>query len=241
MIVRAGTAVSFPVLFSLGHPDANVTWQVLSPLGVVLDSGSIAPAADAVSTLVPVSGALNALAGSELLSYRDVTWTYSVAGEVIHDEVRYTIEARVPFGVSADGVRLKLGVDTDDLPDPSVSLVSAYYEFVNLLKTPQLAGESVIADALTANGHTQLLIRNSIEALAALALLPTMVVRIADKESSGTNQYQRQKIDWAALRLFLQSEISIGRIALLPLLDVTADFTPLLILASPARNLFPGG
>ena len=50
-------------------------------------------------------------------------------------------------------------------------------------------------------------IRHGIEALAALTLLPTMPLRIAQKESSGTDQYTRGRIDWAAIDDQLRAHI----------------------------------
>lgn len=234
MIVRAGTPVTFPVMFSSGVPDGNVTWQVIGSNGVVLDSGVIDPAADAVSTIIAVDAEHNALAGGDLLSYRDVTWSYSVNGQTIYDEMRYTIEARLPFGLSQDGVRTKLGVEANDLPNAEISLVAAYYALAGMVTEPTLNA------AVLLGSHSQLQIRDAIEALAALALLPTMVVRVAAKESSGTQQYQRQKIDWVQVQLSLEATISAGRLILVPTFDVTTDFGPLLILASPETDPFSG-
>ncbi len=234
MIVRAGTPVSFPVLFSSGIPDGNVTWQLLGPNGTVIDGGVIDPPADAVSTLIAVSAVHNALAGGDLLSYRDVTWSYTVSGVTIFEEKRYSIEARLPLGVSADGVRTKLGVEAVDLPDAEISLVSAYYTFGDLVT------QATLAAAVTRSSRDQLLIRDAIEALAALALLPTMVVRIADKESSGTNQYQRQKINWATVQLALDALVGAGRSLLVPGFDPATGFGALLILASPEVDALTG-
>jgi hypothetical protein len=221
-------------MFSSGVPDGNVTWQVLGPSGQVLDSGVIDPAADAVSTIIAVDAEHNALTNGDLLSYRDVTWSYSVNGQTIYDELRYSVEARIPFGAAPDGVRTKLGVEDNDLPNTEISLVGAYYAFAELVSEPTLTAATLLGS------RQQLKIRDAIEALAALALLPTMVVRVAAKESSGTQQYQRQKIDWLQVQLSLEAMIGAGRLLLVPSFDVAAGFGALLIIASPETDPFSG-
>lgn len=225
MLHRAGQALSFPVLFSSGHPDGNVDWEVRSSDGALLDSGALIVPADAVSVVVTVPASANALASGELLATRDVSWSYSVAGVVINDEQRYAIEGRLPFGVSPDGVRSKLGVDRTDLPNSEISLVGAYYAFEEGIGTDVLASVS--------DPSTSLAVTNAIEALAALALLPTMTVRIAAKESSGTNQFQRGKIDWSSVQLSLESTVAAAYDKLIVGYDATALFGSLLILARP--------
>lgn len=232
MIVRAATAASFPVLFSSGHPDGDVDWEVRGPDGALLDSGALVIPADAVSTVVTVPAASNTLLVGELHSYRDVSWSYTVAGVVINGEERYTVEARLPFGVSPNGVRSKLGVERTDLPDADIGLVAAYLSFE----------EQVTQDRLLAvsDPATQIAVTNAIEAIAALAVLPTMQLRVATKESSGTNQYQRQKIDWEAIGLHLEGMVHTGLGAVIPGFDTTEDFGPLLVLATPSVDPLTG-
>lgn len=232
MIVRAATAASFPVLFSSGHPDGDVDWEVRDQDGVLLDSGSIVVPGDAVSVNIITDVAANTLDVGELTSTRDVSWTYTVAGVIINGEQRYTVEARLPFGICAEGVRAKLGVDKTDLPDTDISLIESYYTFQTRV-TPGIL-------ALVTDPVEKLAVKNAIEALAALAVLPTMTVRVASKESSGTNQYQRQKVDWAAIQLSLQSYLDAGYGLLIVGYDPTADFGSLLILATPAVDPFTG-
>lgn len=233
MIVRAGTPVSFPVLFSSGFPDGNVTWEIRDQDGDVLDDGTVAVPAQAVSVVVAVPGTATTLPNGVLLSARDICWTYTVNGIVIYHEERFSVEARLPYGVSANGVRAKLGVDKQDLPDQDIALVAAYYAFLGVVTQDAL-------DLIT-DPSGQLAVTNSIEALAALALLPTMPVRVAAKESSGTNQYQRQKIDWDAVRLSLEAMVDAGYEIVVPGYDVTGAFGPLLIIATPEVDPLTGG
>jgi len=230
MIVRAGTAVTFPILFSIGKPDGNVDYKIYDPSGLVLGSGQIVVPADAVSVLLQVDANKNLLAAGALLSYRDVEWSYVVGGQVQNGEARYTVEARLPFGVSADGVRAKLGVDKTDLPDSDISLAKAFLAFRDVV-TPE---------ALATVATDDVAVTEAIEAQAALALIPTMAVRVATKESSGTNQFQRQAIDWDTVATYLQSIISAGYLTVVPTYDETASFGSLLLVVTPAVDAITG-
>ncbi|MET0377067.1 MAG: hypothetical protein ABW128_22770 [Rhizorhabdus sp.] len=231
MIARAGTAVTIPVLFSSGHPDGVLAYKIYDPAGVVLGSGLITVPADAVSANIPVSSDRNVLPVGALLSYRDVEWSYLVNGEIINGELRYNLEARLPFGVSNDGVRSKLGVEKKDLPDSDISLVKAFLAFQSVTPVP---------DAATIDPVLTVTLGDAIEALAAISLIPTMAVRVAVKESSGTNQYQRQDVDWAAVQINLESLVSAGYLAVNPQYDETTNFGSLLLVVSPAVDRFTG-
>src|SRR3546814_7483645 len=58
--------------------------------------------------------------------------SYAVGGVSRTEVVEYVIEGRVPFAVSARGVREKLGVSPQDLPDEEIDLVGAYWELQSL-------------------------------------------------------------------------------------------------------------
>lgn len=228
MIVRGSTAASFPVLFASGPPDADVQWELTGPTGS-LGGDSLPVPAGAVSISIKTDAADNTLRVGELFSYRDLSWTYTVGGVVINGETRYTIEARLPLGVSTDGVRRKLGVDAVDLPDGDISLVKAYLKFQ----------KATSPEALAASLNSFVVI-DAIEAQAALDVLPTMTVRVAAQEESGTDKYKRQTVDWNAIALGLSDMIGTGVAELNPLYDPTLNFGSLLILAGPSSDAYTG-
>lgn len=225
MIIQADTAVSFPVLFQFGEPDGTVDWQLFDFSGLIA-SGSLTPDPGAVSLNIRINPSNNALQPDTLSAYRDLDWTYETAGQTVNGGIRYTIEARLPLGVTADGVRRKLGVDVTDLPDGDIPLVKAYSIF-----KAKAGGVDLTDDYLTID---------AVEAQAAYDLLPTMIVRVAVSEESGTDKYKRQNVDWAAIAVSLQGYITAGLVGLNPVYDPTIDFGSLLILAPPTADAFTG-
>jgi hypothetical protein len=229
MIVRSGTAASLLIEFPSGAPDGNISWSVINESGVPLATGTLTPAVGAVSTYLNIPAVHNTLSGSVLSGFRDVAWSYTSGGVTINDERRYTVEARIPFGVTYEGVRQKLGVDHLDLPNNEIDLVGAYYRF------EELTGVTILA----ADDRAMRLIRDAIEALAALQVIPTMVTRVNLKEASGTDSIQRDKQDWQALAAQLQGYVDAGILILVPTYDPFAAAGELFVLAPPSDNPFP--
>lgn len=232
MIVRNGLAHSIRVMFESGMPDNDVAWRLLGSTGLELASGSVPIPSDAVSINLLIPPSYNNLAVGALVGSRDFEWTYTVNGEVVNGEERYSIEARPPFGASNDGVRAKLGVEDQDLPDSDISLIRAYIGFRDLVGADLLA-------ALT-DEASQLAIADAIEAQAALNLIPTMAVRVATSEDSGTNSFKRQSVDWGAVAEHLAAIVNAGIVTVLPNYDPMASAGALFILATPTTDPFTG-
>ena len=231
MIVRSGLALSIPVMFSSGHPDGDIAWRLLGASGDEIASGVAVVPLDAVSVNLPIASTYNVLLPGTLFASRDFEWSYTVNGAVVNGEERYSVEARAPFGASNAGVRAKLGVEPKDLPDGDISLIRSYIYFRDL----------VTADRLTAatDDATLLSIRDAIEAQAALTLIPTMAVRVAVSEASGTNAYKRQEVEWGAIAESLSTIVSDAIVAVNPTYDPTPTGA-LFVLATPATDPFTG-
>jgi hypothetical protein len=218
--MRAGTTLTQLVEFTDGHPDADITWELLDGRGQQVANGSVVPAADAVSAIITLTADDNALEAGALASPRELSWAYSVGGLVYTGRRRYRLEAFLPLGVSADGVRAKLGLESHELEDEAIDLVSAYSQFQERVTAATL-------DAVT--GLKAILACDAIEAIAGLALLATLPVKLASKQSSGTDQFQRGKTDWAALRAQLEATVAAGLTAVAPTIDETGNFGPLVV------------
>lgn len=232
MIVRNATDLSAPVLFSSGHPDGDVAWTLSDDVGVIT-SGTVTPALDDVSVILTIPALLNTLTPGAYFAPRYLSWAYLVGGATVAGELSYTLEARLPLGITPAGVRAKLGVNEVDLPDRDIPLVAAYLSF------EEAVSPTVLSEAFN-GGLTDIRIRDAVEAQAALAVLPGLQVRIAKSEDSGTNKFQRQTIDWNAVGQYLTDLVSAGLIAVVPTYDPTVGYGDIFILASPATDAVTG-
>src|SRR3546814_7034791 len=80
---------------------------------------------------------------------------------------------------------LPICVSPQDLPDEEIDLVGAYWEMQSLADLG--AYENV-------ETSTSYVVANGIEALAGLAVLDTLQVRVAKMESSGTNRSEERRV-----------------------------------------------
>jgi len=232
MTVRSGLSYSVIATFDDGHPDGAVAWTVRDSTGVI-DSGSITPSISDVSSVITATGSANTLADGIYTAPREIEWSYTVGGKAIHGSEKYTLEARVPGGPTADGVRNKLGVSRAELPDSDVPLIGAYLEFQSLV------GSSVLSSAYD-GGLKEVAARDAVEAIAARRLVPSMQIRVASSEESGTNKFKRQTVDWAMLVQSLDDLINAGQAALVSGFDPTVDFGSIFILAPPSTDAITG-
>lgn len=233
MIYRNAATLSVLVEFPSGFPDGTIDWAVYDEEGLALDTGSITPAVGAVSAYIYVSSLVNTLDTGDLSGYRDLVWTYQVNSEVVNGDMRYTIEARPPWGATPAGVRNKLGIEPKELADGDISLVRAYYDLTTLMGDPDLTG-------FVPTDRERVVLTDAIEAIAALTALPTIQMRAALKESSGTDTYQRNKPDWELLATNLRSLVGDGVIILNPDFDPFAGAGALFLLATPSPDPVTG-
>lgn len=221
--MRAGSALTQLVEFFDGFPDGDITWLLVNGLGVTVATATVTPVVDSASAVITVTGVQNAIEADVLSSPRELQWSYTVGGVIHSGRRRYRLEVFLPLGVSEEGVRRKLGVEDHELGDDDIDLVTAYGKF------QETVGEDNLTAVITAGGHPALLASHAIEALAALTVLPTLLVSLAAKQSSGTDQFQRATIDWDAIRAQLENTLAEGYVVVDPTLDVTANFGPLLV------------
>lgn len=218
--MRAGQAFTHLVEFPDGVPDGDVSWELLDGRGLSVASGTMTPAPDAASLIITIPGADNELDTGVLSGSRELSWSYLLSGLSQTGHQPYRLEAFLPLGVSVDGVRRKLGVETHELDEDTVDLAIAYGQFQNMVT-------SAVLDAV--DGYEASLARDAVEALAALPLLPVLSVSLALKESSGTDQFQRDKINWDGLREQLNRYVASAVALIAPALDETVNFGPLVV------------
>src|SRR3546814_19551276 len=119
----AGLVCTHLVTVDEGAPDGDILLALYSLGGAEMATGSVTPAVDAVSAIITVGGAHNQLAGEYMRSIRELVMSYAVGGVSRTEVVEYVIEGRVPFAVSARGVREKLGVSPQDLPEQEIDKI----------------------------------------------------------------------------------------------------------------------
>lgn len=225
--MKSGLPRTEVISLEAGYPDGNIAYTLSTGTSDV-----VTPQPGAVSVNVFIPAIENTLPGSELFGYRDLTWSYLTGGVSVSGSSRWTLEGSIPFGATAEGARSKLGLDiAADLPDEQVPLLKGYYRIQTAI------GETALAALESGSSYQRLLISDAIEASAALILLPTMQVRLAKTETSGTNSYTRQNIDWELLAGQLQSFVAEA----LSVVTSATTTSQSLFSVTAAVSLFPDG
>lgn len=211
--IAAGAVFGFELLFADGQTPATITYTVrgndnLPIVGLTNLTATVPAAALSTELAIPPSGSV---IGSGYFEMRTLSWAYDTKS----GSVRYRVDALLPFGVSEEGVRTKLGVMDDELDPGDIDLTAAYLKFA----TPLVAQASLTA-AATAGDLTTIKIVDAVEATAALQLLPSLQLKLAKTRSSGTNKFDRQTApDWEMLREYLAGLVAAGAAAI----DVPSD------------------
>lgn len=234
--MREGQASTQLIEFTDGFPDGDISWEVLDGSGATTGTGAVTPVAGAVSAVIGVPATANTIAAGLLAEPRELQWSYAVGGLIQRGRLRYRIEAFLPFGISEDGVRKKLGLELEELADEDIDLVAAYTFFrENAGKDP--SGNYFVDVAPAASAHA---ISNGIEAVAGLDILPQLSIRLAISQSSGSDQFQRQDIVWADIKAQLQHLAALGYVAANPIVDFTTNYgsllTPVVRTPDPVTN-----
>jgi len=229
--MRAGFPFSHHVLFEAGSPTGDLAWYLRDGTGTQVTAGTITPAAGSTSTLITVLATHNELPLGSLRAIRELIWQYPTAQGLQLGSIQYQLDGNLPFPASPDGVRNKIGVPSESILDEEFDLIAAYWDFEDL----------VTANALASFNNTQgkeaFRIADAIEAMAALSILSTLSIRIAQRESSGTNEYVRGEIDWRKIEDNLRVLVEIGRTTVQPGEAADAEYGSLFIVATGPDRL----
>jgi hypothetical protein len=199
--MQAGAPFAHELDFSTGLPTGAVVYSVLGNDGLPLagyDSLAVTPPQGALSIVLTVPGSANTCT-MPLFETRTIVWSYSTTNGVVSDRTRYRIEKNIPFPVTEEGVRYKLGVQPHELEDNAINLLLAY---------ARLSERFDLAPYTNAGDYRTLIVMDAIEAQAALDALPSLQLAVAKSEDSGTNKYQRfSAIDWDMLAASLGATV----------------------------------
>lgn len=228
--MRSGQPYTHVVTFSAPADGvAQLIWSLIDETGGAVTSGTLTPPLNAISANVTITAPYNTLTSPIMWGGRELSWSFVMQV----GRHQYELEGYIPFGINPNGVRTKLGLGVgDDLTDEEIPLLKAYLTFRDTVGSTTLA--AVTADL------SKLIVADAVEAIAALALLPTMQVRVAERESSGTNQYARGKVDWDSLAENLRALVTAGEALVDISLAPSNNGVSLLQLATPDTDLFPG-
>jgi hypothetical protein len=195
-MVLAGAPFAHEIAFDTGSPVGAITYSLYGNDGNVMSGYNgltVTPDIGAMSVLVVIPGAANTVA-TPLFEQRTLLWSYMTAGGMFANQITYKVQKQLPFPATPDGVRAKLGLGPQELSDNSIDLMMAYANLVYAYE------DNAFDPYATTGDRNTLLVTNAIEAMAALAAIPTLQLGIAKKESSGTNSYERfPNMDWDAL------------------------------------------
>lgn len=220
-MLEAGKKLRHLVQFSSGQPTSDLTYTLYNQDGDVVLSETTPIIDGQLSYTINIPAGSNTLT-KPLFEQMTLEWEYDTAIEAVTDSYSYVLHAAIGFPVSTDGVRNMLGVSVDEVPDNDINLFQGYLSFI------QLVGEDADLETYRASGDlNSFKVARSIEAATALALLPTLQLRLPKKYDSGTSSYERwTTIDWEGLYSEISSVLVAGAevvtfdVELWPLIDI---------------------
>lgn len=203
--MRVGTEFNHLLVFDKGQPTSRLSFSLSNQSGDVVYSSDEEIADGQVSIVIHIPAQFNTLT-DRLFEKMVLSWSYTTEARFITESLNYRLEAEIPFPVDPDSVRNMIGVSNIELPDSEIELFSAYLTFLNTL------GPNVDLSEFENGGDlNSYKITKSIEAMAALAIFPTLQIRLPRSYDSGTSGYERwNNIDWQALRDSLDQNIRNG-------------------------------
>lgn len=228
----AGSPFAQRIEFSTGLPAGAVSYQLLDANGDIILSNELTPADGAFDCLIVIAGEHNTTT-KDLFDSRTLAWHYLTAHGLVADRVTYKINKPLPFAATAAGVRTKLGVEDHELANDEIDLTSAYAEFTGLFEADATAAYR------SAGNRGELLCIHAIEALAGLSLLGALQLKLAQRESTGTNEYARfSKVDWSLIEHDLVDHVARVRELILGE-DAVGNVTSFVVI-SPTTDAFTG-
>lgn len=176
-------------------PDiGSVTWTLYGNDGSIGSQNNTALTTDASTNKVTLATSQGDNVISGAVEKRTIVIDYDINGQGYSDQIHYWITSLLNITVTEADVRAVLGVEPKELPDDAINIVEAYHDtsadLVNDITTILAAGDR---SALKAN--------RAITLKAALTVLPSLRLKVAQKETSDTIGYSRYTdMDWIALR-----------------------------------------
>lgn len=156
---------------------------------------------DTTQIAITIPAAQNELEAGSRFEKRTVVVTGTVGGHKFEILRPYRLIAWLNHSVSPDNVRAYVGVDSGELPDSVIDIPSAYF------RIERIVGQQRLEVLLTEAGHGEQDANRAITSQAVLDLIPSLRQRLSQKESDGSMEVTRAKLDIDALQAAAQSEL----------------------------------
>lgn len=186
-VVPDAGSVSYTVRGHTGQPIAGAT--------------NVSVPTDADDTQVSVNIGFPINNKTRQFERRSVEYRWVVAGRAYGREFSFFLTDRLIFDATPAEVRERLGVNASELPDHEVDLVAAYYQLGAQI------GATTLADKLAEGTYETIKANRALVLVEALRLLPSLRLRAAKAETSGSEGFTRYDIDWDALEKALKDEL----------------------------------
>lgn len=188
------TVVYLPIVFSSTPepvvPDLNsVTFSVYNQIGeVLLADEPIVTTGTSFRTTAVIPLMYNNIPSGSLFARRNVVVTFNVDGATYNKTISYRLIPNLPHSVTADEIRAFLGVNTFELGDEDIDIVSSYFAVQEVLTEP------VMTLALTSGGYNELRVNDMVRMRSAMMVIPSLKHRVAQQEKNGVKSFTRPAI-----------------------------------------------
>lgn len=220
-----GDAVSFAIRFvpplDTTNPNSTITWGVVDASGAIPDAAfynrteTVSSTTTSLGFNIAPSVNQKTTSGATEFRYARVSWE-GVAG-TFYAEFSYTLITRTPISISTDDVRGAYGMNIDELPDDDINLAAA----VMLVRYALAPG--VFDAALVAGDQTTLWANNAVKYRAAIELLPSLRLRVAQMAASDSSKFQRFNANFEAIAQGIQDAYDRNEAGLLSIDAQIAD------------------
>lgn len=207
----ANEAITIPVDFILGGEfvtpdDYTYSYKLIDNKQTVLQSEEnvIIPEEGLKDrALIKVEASSNNKLPEKVFEDRYIIITFTSGGNPVRIKSPYRIVDEYFYTASVQDVRNVFGINESELGDDEVDLVETYLEAQISLGEPFM-------EAILDSGKPNFRANRILVLRQALKVFPSLRLRIAESESSGTNSFLRnlKNIDWDELKSNLENELA---------------------------------
>ena len=220
-----------PIIPTAGSVSYTIRDQNGVPLTGYIDLPVILGPAD-TSVNIPLPAAINMM--TLRVEKRFVVIRWSAQGNDYSSVINYRLVPFLNTTVTHAAVRSQIGgIGKTTLPDDEIDIIRAYLQIEDKL------GQPVLEDALSSGGLTEITANDAIRLQAAMDVLPSVKLRVLQKETDGPLSYERA--DLGPLLDQLEVDIRQNLLAAINTLSGRAeDSFTLLLLTSPTDPITGG-